>query len=130
MAEEIELVVRIDEDGSDSRRIDWLTAELRDLLDNEPGCTARHAERLSDRASPKGSLEIIPGAITLVLAVAANLRVVAVLLAQWVHRDDSKHMRLSDTEHGVEVEATGMNAVQMEALLAAWKAGAHGDGET
>ena len=130
MAEEIELVVRIDEDGSDSRRIDRLTAELRDLLDNEPGCTARHAKRLSDRAAPKGSLEIIPGALTLVLAVTANLRVVAVLLAQWVHRDDSKHMRLSDTEHGVEVEATGMNAVQMEALLAAWRAGAHGDGET
>jgi hypothetical protein len=94
MSQEIEFIVRIDEDGSDARRIDRLTAELRDVLDDEPGCTARHAERLSDRASPKSSLEIMPGAITLALTVAANLRVVAALLAQWIHRDDFKHMRL------------------------------------
>jgi hypothetical protein len=129
MAEEIEVVVRIGEDGSDRRRIDWLTAELRDLLDGEPGCMARHAGRLSDRASPKGSLEIIPGAITLVLTVAANLRVVAALLAQWVHRNDFKHMWVSDTEHGVEMEFTGMGVAQIEAVLAAWKAGGNGDGE-
>jgi hypothetical protein len=130
MAEEIELVVSISEDGSDRRRIDWLTAELRDLLDDEPGCTAGHAEGLSDRASPKGALDITPGAITLVLAAAANLRVAAVLLAQWVHRDDFKHMRLSRTEYGVEVDVTGMSAAQIEAVLAAWRAGALGDDET
>ena len=129
MAEEIELVVRISEDGGDRRRIDWLTADLRDVLDNEPGCTARQAERLPDRASPKSSLEIVPGAIILTLTVRANLRVVAALLAQWIHRDDFKHMRIADTEHGTEVETTGMNAVQIEALLVAWRAGAHNDVE-
>jgi len=46
MTGEIELVVTIGEDGSDGRRIDRLTADLRDLLDAEPGCTARYAERL------------------------------------------------------------------------------------
>lgn len=127
MSEEIEFTVRIGEDGSDARRIDRLTAELRDVLDDEPGCTARHAEMLSDRASHKSSLEIMPGAITLALTVAANLRVVAALLAQWIHRDDFKHMRLSHTDRGMEIDVTGMNAAQIEALLAAMKEGAHND---
>jgi hypothetical protein len=130
MTGEIELVITIGEDGSDGRRIDRLTAELRDLLDAEPGCTARHAERLPGRASPKGAVEMVPGAIAVALAAAANLRVVAVLLAQWVHRDDLKHIRISDTEQGVEVECTGMSAAQFEAVLAALRAGAHGDAGT
>ena len=79
MTGKIELVVTIGEDGSDGRRIDRLTAELRDLLDAEPGCTARHAERLSDRASPKGAVEMVPGAIA--VALAAGLMGLA--LAFW-----------------------------------------------
>jgi hypothetical protein len=73
---------------------------------------------------------MVPGAIAVALAAAANLRVVAVLLAQWVHRDDLKHIRISDTEQGVEVECTGMSAAQFEAVLAALRAGAHGDAGT
>lgn len=129
MSRETELIVTIGEDGSDSRRIDWLTAELRDLLDDEPGCAAQLTGRLPDRAAPKGVLEFVPGAVTVALTATANLRVVAALLAQWVHRDDHKHMRVSPTEHGVEVIFDGMSAAEIEALLAARRAGAHGDAE-
>ena len=129
MSQETEFIVTIDEDGSDRRRIDWLTAELRDLLDDEPGCTARLADRLPDRAAPKGALEFIPGAFTVALTATANLRVVAALLAQWVHRDDHKHIRVSPTEYGPEVIVDGMSAAEFEAVLAAWRAGADGDEE-
>jgi hypothetical protein len=81
MSAEADFVVRIGEDGSDGRRLDQLTAELRDLLDGERGCMARHAERQPDGTSPKSPLEIVPGAITLVVGVAANLRGVAALLS-------------------------------------------------
>jgi hypothetical protein len=133
MSAETGFVVRIGEDGSDGRRLDWLTAELRDLLDGERGCMARHAERQPDGTSPKSPLEIVPGAITLVVGVAANLRGVVALLAQWLHRDDLRHMRVSYFEGGaeVEVEVTGMSAAQMEAMLvAALKAGACRDDES
>jgi Effector Associated Constant Component 1 len=130
LIKETEILVRIGEDGSDSRRIDRLTAELRDLLGNEPGCRARHAERTPGRASSKGPPEIVPGAITLVLAVTANLRMIAVLLAQWVHRDDGKHLSVRDTEHGAEVDLSGMNAAEIEIVLTAVRAGDHGNGES
>ena len=133
MSEETELVIRIDENGSGGRRLDLLTADLRDLLDDERGCTARYVERRPDGTSPKSPLEIVPGAITLVVGVAANLRGVVALLTQWLHRDDLRHMRISYSERGaeLEVEVTGMSAAQMEAMfIAALRAGAHRDDES
>ena len=126
MERNLRINIKISEDSAGRERLRQLTNEVYDLLQRPRSYEVKLLSRETDRDA-KGTVEFIPGGLTLIVGLTAGLSSIPRILNAWVTRDRYRSVKLENTTTNETIEIKGMQEAEIIDVLETWRKGDSND---